>query len=359
MWAVAGTVDEIDDSSDGRDSAIAGYADSCRILTGDSRGTVVVWRLVTRPAYNQGANTERESESPYALICLKIFSVQALLPAPTTPSVRSLCERDGVLLVGLQGCEVYEVIDNSVPFAEPTPLPDSSGAALPAPAPKETPAAAPVPPASDADTEAAESKGEAEADASEEAKVKAVFPPKMELNKDREAAGAKLGALEGAAASLASPVRFERLVASHNSGERWGLSSHPTAPFFFTSGDDRTLRCWSIEYSKMVSYLTLPEKSRALDLLMPGGEEMAIALNSGAVWVLKTAIFMPEKGAGLFMGDEILSPLPEGACRILKPAGARSIQEVKYSFDGSLGCRQSRQARVRVQCGQGLRASGR
>jgi WD40 repeat protein/Ca2+-binding EF-hand superfamily protein len=335
MWAVQGSVDEIDVTSDGHDKAIAGYAESCRILTGDRNGTIAVWRLVTSSEHNRGAAAE--GESLLRLICMKVFNVKDLLPAPTTAPVRSLCERDGVLLIGLQGCDVYEVIDNSIPFAEP------GGELLPAPPVAKASSSASgeaVPPAVAAATavgEGGEAKGLSEGSAEEKT---AVFPPVMPLNKDREVARGKVGKLRNAASNLASTIRCERLVSSHNKGELWGLASHPTAPFFFTSGDDRTIRCWSIEHNKMVSYLELPEKSRALDLLMPGGEDLAIALNSGAVWVVKTSLFMPEIGPASasrsYSGDQIKTPLSEESCRVLEAAGKRPIHEIKYSFDGSL-----------------------
>ena len=120
MWAVDGKVEEINDDSDhlSRDEAIAGYADSCRLITGDRDGIVAIWRLVTISKINRGVS---EQEGSLRLVLMKTLNTKDLLPAPTVCAVRSVCERDGVLLIGLQGCEIYEVIDNSVPFVEPPP----------------------------------------------------------------------------------------------------------------------------------------------------------------------------------------------------------------------------------------------
>ena len=56
---------------------------------------------------------------------------------------------------------------------------------------------------------------------------------------------------------LPSTLKSERLICGHSSGELWGLASHPIAPYFFTAGDDRTVRMWSLESNTLVSYVKL------------------------------------------------------------------------------------------------------
>ena len=104
-------------------------------------------------------------------------------------------------------------------------------------------------------------------------------------------------------------------------GELWGLCAHPSKPFFYTAGDDCTVRCWSLETQTLVSYLKVPDKSRCLSI-SPDGTELRIGFNSGSVWVSPTEPFFNGNGSNsqtgtnaasvvnFFSGEEIAKPEP-------------------------------------------------
>ena len=48
---------------------------------------------------------------------MKTFSAASLEPQPVSAPIRSICERDGLILLGCHGSEIYEVQDSSIPFA--------------------------------------------------------------------------------------------------------------------------------------------------------------------------------------------------------------------------------------------------
>ena len=125
---------------------------------------MAIWRLVAISKINQGVS---EQEGSLRLVLMKTLNAQAFSPAPMAYAVRSVCERDGVLLIGLQGCEIYEVIDNSVAFVEPPPPSPPlivSQESRPAPAPgTDTPTpSAVVPPAAGAEEAARERRATAQ-----------------------------------------------------------------------------------------------------------------------------------------------------------------------------------------------------
>eukprot|EP01042_Synura_sphagnicola_P000320 gene320-331_t len=80
------------------------------------------------------------------------------------------------------------------------------------------------------------------------------------------------------------PHRYTRLCWSHFKGEVWGLAVHPTKEEFATSGDDKTVRIWSIRSHEQIAVRILSEASRAVaysksgDLLCLGMEDGSMAL---------------------------------------------------------------------------------
>jgi hypothetical protein len=67
-----------------------------RYLTGDENGIIAVWVLV-------------DNEGKIELIKLKSFNTPIeLQPTPLSKGIRSVCERDGVALIGTRGGEIYE-----------------------------------------------------------------------------------------------------------------------------------------------------------------------------------------------------------------------------------------------------------
>lgn len=101
MYALPGLVEEKLSTAE----CLDGYQSSSRYLTGDKDGNVCIWRMVRTVA---GKNLR--------LVLMKTFNVMQLKPVPLGASVRSVCLRDGMILLGLQSSEILEVIEGSFPF---------------------------------------------------------------------------------------------------------------------------------------------------------------------------------------------------------------------------------------------------
>jgi len=156
--------------------------------------------------------------------------------------------------------------------------------------------------------------------------------------------------------SVPAELKCERLISGHSQGELWGLCAHPTQPYFYTAGDDCTVRCWSLNTQSLVSYIKTPDKTRCLSAT-PDGRSLAVGFNSGHVWIVPTYAFfstgdnnsngntnMQNNSNGsddpaslvvnMYSGEEI--PKPADTIQLKQRSGWRWLQEIKYSFDGSL-----------------------
>lgn len=310
MWAVPGSIDVRSSTQD----CLDGYHTSARYITGDKDGQVAIWRMV------------RPSNSPtlLRLVLIKVFNVLSLKPAPLGASVRSVCMRDGMILLGLKSSEIMEVAEASLaatvsrtrsgdtPFTGtgrvPMSLPGTPG--LP-------PLATPLVTSSQAN----------------------------------------------------QTVASQRLIVGHSTGEVWGLSMHPFLPVFITSGDDCTLKCWNLATHRLVSYIVLPDKCRAVDFEPTEGMSFSLALNSGVIWVLSSDILFGKKGGafdinidGIDVTNRIAvspsgtptstttAPAANGDAPPLRPSSSTAtlctpkvltgptqwVHTLKYSFEGSL-----------------------
>ena len=237
MWCRMGDID------DGKNLPI--------YVTGDKVGNVVVWMMKRFP------NEEEmilEKFKEFNIAELKIrHSPSRSLPerGPTSVSVRSVCEREGIMLLGTEGGEIFEIPcvlnRKESPMDEPT-----------------------------LDVH--------------------VFPEECQL-----------------------------LVSGCGKGEVWGLQCHPTLPVYFTSGDDGTIRCWSVENHRMVFLHQLEgEKSRSV-ALRPTSSHLAVACNSGKVKIFSYRV----------EGDQLLEWNEISGAEALRPT-ARIIEVIMYSFDGSI-----------------------
>ena len=70
---------------------------------------------------------------------------------------------------------------------------------------------------------------------------------------------------------------------------------HPKLPIYVTAGDDGLLCCWSLKSHRLLSYIKLSEKLRAVDINPVHGREVALALNSGEIWVLNMKLLLNPK----------------------------------------------------------------
>jgi microtubule-associated protein-like 6 len=135
-----------------------------------------------------------------------------------------------------------------------------------------------------------------------------------------------------------------RLVSAHFLGELWAICAHPSLPLFFSAGDDATLRCWHLQMHLLVSYLKLPNKCRAIDILPTNGNEIAVALSNGQILIVKITLMVNPHGRKLSQlelydpeieGSEVkdLNDM-KGSVIELPVCTKQTVQEVKFCFDG-------------------------
>ena len=278
MWAVPGEgAYFVDDCEHNHDLPTEAFYSTARYITGDHDGHVVVWRLCRGHAADS-----------FHLRPLQLLDLRTLSPAPMSLAVRSVCERDGMLLIGTQGGEIYEVAQASIEFLQ---SPAGARSLLSDPtASRKAPSAAAVP-----------------------------------LEK------------------VSAPVDSHRLLASHAKGEVWALAAHPYLPIAFTAGDDHTLRCWSLVEHKMLCYTALPQKCRAIDVDPADGKELVACMSDGQAWVLRAASMAnprgkPNKEVDLKQNGDELRDLAHMA---LSSPPLHSSQVARFAFDGSvlaIGC---------------------
>lgn len=276
LWAVPG---EIAKDVHQLSQLFKNLSTSARYITGDRKGVVAIWRLIE--------NTDKTMK----LKCVSTFNLSSLSPQPFDVSIKSICEQDGTLLISTNGGEIYEVAIDNIPLLRII----------------------------------------------------------EKQSKDNTLA-----------VESSVNINSSRVVSSHHGSELWALASHPMVPVYFTAGDDRTLRCWSLTEHKLLSFAILPEKCRAIDILPTDGKSIALALNSGHVWIVSAEKLLNPKGKMMTYVDTSLngekislnsiqvdaavtSTAPESSShqispeiKILEKRATQWIQEIKYSFDGSL-----------------------
>lgn len=341
MWAIPGKVDLLSEGYEPGD-IYTGLSASSRYVTGDKEGLVVVWRLMCLP------------NSQLRLKLVSILDISTLCPAPVCPSVRSLCERNGTILIGTLGSEIYEVFEDSMPTVK------AAFIALKA----------------RRDTRDASSPSTIQRQQLVSVISRDVLPPTFmkdsEIGRHRDRSTLDV---QGLKETVSVPAL--RIMSGHYKGELSGLAVHPNLPVYVTCGDDGYIRCWSLVNHKMLSHMKISDKLRAVDIHPVDGREIAVSLKNGAVWVIKAKILLNPKNVSLVEVDLTLSGYEavlsmealQVAHRIAQstasqpsvtpavtPLGNRPpcdvlivisacnlwVQELKYSFDGAVlgvGCR--------------------
>lgn len=308
IWAIPGTVDTLYEGCE-EDELHVGLSSSARYLTGDKEGLVATWRLV----YNK--------HSELRLKLVSLLDVSTLEPAPVSPSVRSVCERNGTILLGTGGSEIYEVLDDSI-----SPLTDAfralkekrneSNIALQASnitagvAYTGSSTGSTVPPAYTANLSISEAFARSESSQTAHTAhtiTASSSQSHSNLNLTTIERGDRRGGGRGDERSVRVPSL--RLISGHHRGELWGLAAHPSLPIYMTCGDDGMIRCWSLLQHKLLSYLKLPEQLRAIDIHPVDGSELAVSLNSGAVWVINAKLLLNPRNIPLIEADTALSGL--------------------------------------------------
>jgi microtubule-associated protein-like 6 len=112
---------------------------------------------------------------------------------------------------------------------------------------------------------------------------------------------------------------------SHFKGELWGLGMHPTDPdLFATSGDDRTIRIWSVSHKRIIRKAVLDCTARCVSWSSDGRQ---LIVGFGGTWDGKR---QRKDGAFIILDSKSMKPMFEGR------DSRHWIQDVKFSPDGRL-----------------------
>ena len=266
MWAIQGTVDCMFDGS-GEEELLHGLSTSARYISGDKEGLIATWRLTL----------DKNAELRLKLVSL--LDVSSLRPSPVRPSVRSVSERNGTILLGTIGSEIYEVLEDHVPSlaiaytalrerrrvkrTDPLPLTSRDGSY-------------------------------------------SAQPQHLKDNNNNNNNKNNTGRTDRTVSSPSHTPSL-RLTSGHYGGDLWGLATHPNLPVYVTSGDDCMIRCWSLVQHKLMTYLKLPEMSRAIDFHPIDGRDIAVGLSNGDVWIVNAKLLLNPKNVPLVEIDVSLA----------------------------------------------------
>jgi microtubule-associated protein-like 6 len=200
-------------------------------ITGDNAGNIVVWEMILngpdgKPEMRQFQNYQ--GDSPVSL------RTSELEPRPLIDAVQSVCARDGVLLVATQSSDIYEV-----PF------------------------------------------GIIGSDSTGGGQRSRVGTPS---NRRQMIAASHYGE-EFSGPLVVNPDKALHVVAGHMA-DIWGLVAHPKRQVYFTSGDDSTVRCWSLDPHRQIMRKRTPVRSRSLALTIDG-EYLAVGSTAGPILIYK------------------------------------------------------------------------
>ncbi len=269
IWGIPGEIVLVHEVED----CFENYLLANKYITADRNGIICVWRLV-----NYLSNSS-SGDSVTSLFLLKTFKLQELKPVPFGTSVKSICERDGVILIGTNSGEIIEVLDDSIAFVD----------------------------YSDA--------------------------PIIEKLNQRALSVESLGA-----SIPASFVSF-----NHNAQEIWALACHPYMSVFVSGGDDHYVKCWNLSSHRLLSILNLPDKIRAIDIRPTDAQDIALGTFSGKVYIVPMEWLLnpdekPEYRNAIdpkLFGRDVSEKLSSSEVMKLS-CGSDFVKVLKYSFEGSI-----------------------
>ncbi|RYH27855.1 hypothetical protein EON65_12920 [archaeon] len=302
MWAVKGTIDPLSGPADLKDEVDFPYSRSARYITGDREGVICVWRLIEAP-------------SGLRLILVKQCLIKQFHPVATAFQIRSLCERSGMILLTNSAGEIYEITEDQIPLVETISADylHSLGALK-------------------------------NKDTSEMKKIEPISESKLDAKAlDTTPTGNNV--------RLESRLHASRICAGHSAGELWGLCTHPFLAVFLTVGDDQLIKCWNLHTRSLLSYATLPDKARAIDIRPGKADEIAVALNSGIIVIIKLEAFLNPLQKEAYRNsvdpnasDHDVTSLVESSRPKQVMGPTQWVKVLKYSFEGSFlaaGCQDS------------------
>jgi WD40 repeat protein/Ca2+-binding EF-hand superfamily protein len=310
---------------------IADLKSCARYITGDERGIVAVWCLV---AYDNDGH-EAHGKIRYGLHCLTAFGSEELSASKKAAAIRSICARDGSLLVGLESCEIVQIKEVDINYTSPIVLKfvddlkqrrkPVKGAASRGEGPHkpfQLSASLSAAALSTAGTNASLTQPNTPATAS------AASPAVAGAGNHVDSAGIKR--------SFLSAIHGELLVSGHNGeGEVCALAMMPKRELYFTAGDDYTLRCWNYKGTQeLISFAyipneTSPARCRAIDIHPDDSYgHLAMASTSGEVYIVILDDFIYDKGL-----KKEVKRVDAKSFALDSLGSAASC--VKYSFEGS------------------------
>jgi WD40 repeat protein/Ca2+-binding EF-hand superfamily protein len=87
------------------ESILTNYHEICKYIVGDQQGKLSIWVAV-----------ENIIDRKLDLILVKVYDMSSVAPKSLNSSIRSIAYREGVVLVGTKGDEIYELSETSIPF---------------------------------------------------------------------------------------------------------------------------------------------------------------------------------------------------------------------------------------------------
>jgi WD40 repeat protein len=321
IWAIQGeplcfNIDETQMAVDlDKHHDVADIKSCARFVTGDDQGIIAIWCMIVYHG---------KKGLTYGLHCISAFSSATLTATKVASPVRSLCARDGSLLVGLLSCEIVQVKEADIEYTSlvikdfmdemkrkrrstvkgPSIVPGSRG---------ETPYNRAL-------------------NAALSTSSLGIAPTVPTLT-----VGVNAGVAPVTLAIYQQGVSGELLVSGHNGeGELCALAMCPKSEYYFTAGDDCTLRCWTYKGThELLSFSIIPSrnapvKCRSIDIHPDESiGRLALGLTNGDVYTVCINRFIYEKGLKKVV-QEVESP----QLYILDNLHS-SVKCVKYSFDGS------------------------
>ena len=353
---------------------------SCRYITGDKDGNICIWMMLINDTHTDSVEEKTQATLPFTqenlasslkskldatktdeshtkiasvasvtnasltkvenlkLHLIKHFKAENVKPKPTSTNIRSLCERDGSILIGTLSSDIFEVLEDDMPFHRSVivntlievMIKELNLSDLTGPLKSQAREIITTNLITDYTKKCSETQPLLLSKLKKDLKVmvkdiiqklsksgdgdvKTTPIPFKELKKINDDvidayfltnSGKDDDSKDGVS------ISSHKLLSGHYRGELWGLVCHPLLPVYFTAGDDGTLRCWSLMEHKMISYCAkiseVKQKIRAIDI-DPNGDDIAVSLSDGKVYILKIDKFINPKGKKKTFIDSSLS----------------------------------------------------
>lgn len=202
-------------------------------ITGDTDGNIVVWEMIVDSADMKPDLKQLQSFNSKSAVSLRTTDLN---PAPLISAVQSVCARDGVLLVATQSSDIYEI-----PF------------------------------------------GIMGNDYNGSTRSRVTTP--LNATSHRQIMGDIFYGEQFSGTLLMYPEKALHVLSGHMN-DIFALVAHPKRNIYFTSGDDSTVRAWSLEPHREIVRKPIPLRSRSLAVTLDGSY-LAIGTTAGPILIYK------------------------------------------------------------------------